>query len=219
MKKAFTLSEIVVVLVITAIIILVTIYSFGNMQPEKNKIMFKKAYSVVERVSQELANDESIYPYDPENIGFKNTERACVLGNNTECYEGASKFQMFFARRLNLVEEPSRIFATYYGFETTDGIKWGVGGENLAGRATGRQIIMVDVNGEKGPNSPNCQVSAFNGSVLEERIAQIFNEENIGPLDERDRFFIIVDFDGRARVVPNSLEAEYLRSQEVRKKD
>ena len=286
MKKAFTISEIVVVLVITAVIMMVTIYSFGNMQPEKNKIMFKKAYNVVERVSQELANDESIYPYDPENIGFKNTERACVPGNIEECYQGNLKFEQFFARRLDVVGNAGLDLCRRFTFETSDGIAWYIldSSNSSSGCLNGpivspsqptpvnpgtptvtlpvnpgtptitlpvkpgaptitlpvqptpppslysipatpsaaafsldipSVVIMVDVNGSAAPNSPdnNRVLQIHRSNNPDQAIRALPKDTN------RDRYFIIVDFDGRARVASGSLEAEYLRSQEVRKKD
>ena len=63
MKKAFTLAETIVVIVIIAFIATVLMRSLGDVHPDQEKIMFKKAYQITERTVGELVNDESIYPY------------------------------------------------------------------------------------------------------------------------------------------------------------
>lgn len=43
-----------------------------NIHPDKEKTMFKKAYSLTERVVEELVNDPELYPDNGINVGFDN---------------------------------------------------------------------------------------------------------------------------------------------------
>lgn len=106
MKKfGFTLAEIVIVIACVGVLAAIMLGSLDGLQPDKEKVMFKKAYQITERAVGELVNDESIYPYDPEAFGFYNKEKALVEGTDIE-YEGDLKFCCFFARKLNVYEDP-----------------------------------------------------------------------------------------------------------------
>ena len=229
MKKALSLAESMIVLIIIAFLAMLMLGTFNKLQPDKNKIMFKKAYSITERVVGELINDESIYPYDPSRLGLKNTDKACIPGltedeceactpsdSNDSCFSGVFKFPRFFARKLNIIGNAERFFAAGHKFETTDGIMWQIDRALSNGTHTGGWFIRADVNGNDGPNypRPNQDISSYGGPnvTTEEVLSQEINAEIDG---ERDRFFIFVDFDGRVRVLPNSLEAEYLKSHET----
>ena len=229
MKKALSLAESMIVLIIIAFIAMLMLSTFDKLQPDKNKIIFKKAYSITERVVGELINDESIYPYDPNRLGFKNTDKACIPGLTKEecdacvpndstnnCSSGLFKFTRFFARKLNIIGDVERVFAAANKFETTDGMMWQIDRALSNGAHTGGWFIRVDVNGNDGPNypRPNQDISSYGGPnvTTETVLSQEINAEIDG---ERDRFFIFVDFDGRVRVLPNSLEAEYLKSHET----
>lgn len=133
MKKGFTLAEVLIVLIVIGIIatLSVGVFNNGGFLPDRNKVLFKKAYSVVERIAGELVNDESIYAYDPNSIGFRNT--ALAEGE----FEGERKFCNEFARKLNIIGSAgNEIFnerTKLCSFETTDGIKWTIHGGFVQG--------------------------------------------------------------------------------------
>ncbi|MBR5304862.1 MAG: hypothetical protein IKU37_08570 [Candidatus Gastranaerophilales bacterium] len=228
MKKALSLAESMIVLIIIAFIAMLMLSTFNKLQPDKNKIMFKKAYSITERVVGELINDESIYPYDPNRLGFRNTDKACISGLTREecddcvpstefqggCFGGGGlgklKFMQFFARKLNIIGAPALGSPEYFSmFETTDGLKWTI----LNSVNNNSWLVIVDVNGDNGPNIPEMQSPMiYYGDRFEERIPNDLNRE-------RDRLFILVGFDGRVRVLPNSIEAEYLKSHETTRRN
>lgn len=194
MKKAFTLAETLVVLAIIGVLAAILLKAVKDLQPDREKIMFKKAYQLTERVVGELVNDESIYPYDPDAIGFYNTASADVEGTTTS-YAGESKFCQFFARKLNTFSN-----AVWDGankrctFDTTDGISWIVPSNfsNATGAVVSSVSIMVDINGDKIPNTN----------------ADVHN---------RDQFNIIVDFDGKVSVASGSIEETFLKSHDPKR--
>lgn len=227
MKKAFTLAEILIVLVIISILLTLMLGAF-NPKSNSLKLMFKKAYSVAERTVSDLINDENFYPYDPSNIGFRNMEKTCLpelttaecnscIPDNTlekKCYDGQYKFRNLFVRKFNIVGTPDYPDHYHSIFETTDGIKWTI----IKPARDNDHLIIVDVNGEKGPNKPDMNVPGdflcLTMQQLEERIRNNIASYNA---NDRDRFFIIVDFDGRVRILSGTLEEEYLKSHDVSK--
>ena len=191
-KQAFTLAEILISLTVIAVLSAILIGSLSGVQPDRPKIMFKKAYQITERVVGELVNDETIYPYDEDNFGFYNTEAASVDGTNTS-FEGATKFCNFFARKLNVITDiPANGFTqSPCVFQTSDSISWIVPSDFTANN--GQVTITVDINGSaehdgKNPNS----------------------NDNNNP--DRDVYNIIVHYDGRVSVPIGGRENEYLRS-------
>lgn len=211
-KYAFTLVETLLVFVVIGVLAVLLISAVMGLQPDREKVMFKKAYSIAERTVGELVNDESIYPYDPERLGFYYDDDAIVEGTNT-VYGGDSKFCMFFARKLNTFADA--VFDATNNqctFETTDGIHWTVPSKFVQPDKSA-VAIMVDINSDKDPNYPNYTPDEViaDTSLLDKDLHPDLDEEN------RDRYYIFVEFDGRVRVASNSIEEEYLKSHDARK--
>ena len=226
-KFGFTLAETLIVLCVLGVLAAIMISSLTGMMPDKSKVFYKKAYQTTERVVGELVNDENLYPYNEEQIGFRNTERQLwpgtdeAYGNtNRNTSAAREKFALLFQRKLNVSDATNRTrnrivqcnssidTNTHLQFVTSDGICWAVPrNTNFGTRNNTRDssiIITVDINGEKEPNTT----------------------EN-GP--NRDRFRIFVDYDGRVHVdgtsyraltglvAPDtSQEREYLQTVDVR---
>ncbi len=185
--KAFTLAETLIVLSIIGVVAILLLGTLTKSAPDKNKAMFKKAYSVTERTIAELVNDETLYPYDPERIGFLNTDEVEIPGTS-DTAEGDQKLCKLFTNKLNILGEPA-FDGGDCTFETTDGIFWTmpVGVSDFSTK----KIIKVDVNGKEG--APN-------------------KDEG----DDQDIFSINIYSDGRVNVSGDK-EIEYLRSHSVKK--
>ena len=210
-KTAFTMAESLVVISIIGFLAVILLNSIGAIQPDKEKAMFKKAYQITERTVGELINDEAIYAYDQDRIGFYNTDKAYVEGT-TDSYGGdgqrEEKFCQFFARKLNTYRPAEWDAANKQcTFQTTDGVSWIVPSAfeapqiDAAGVITSPGVtnvrITVDINGTiadggKGPDSDDDSNSY------------------------RDVYTIIVDFDGRVRV-DGDRETEFLKSHDAKK--
>ena len=215
-KFGFTLAETLIVLCVLGVLATIMLSSLTGMMPDKSKVFYKKAYQTTERVVGELVNDENLYPYNEERIGFRNTERQLWPGTN-EAYEGNTKFANLFRRKVNTSQTQSTrrweeclpadntpfTNGIANRFITTDGICWGLRNADFTGD-TSSTVISIDINGAEEPNTT----------------------EN-GP--NRDRFRIFVDYDGRVHVdgpsyraltglaAPDtSQEVEYLQTVDVR---
>ena len=189
-KNAFTLGEILVTLMIVGIIAALIIPIIKNIQPDRQKLMFKKAYTTVERIVTELINDDYLYSETSDKIGLDNTNNVEVNGNN---YSGNTKFCRLFAMKVNIVDEtaircPGTPGTTgTFGlpsFITTDNIAFYIPSTNFATDAK----ITVDTNGNK---EPNCIYSTT--------------------CEKPDVFEIYVQADGKIYVT-GTLEKEYLKS-------
>ncbi len=185
--KAFTLAETLIVLSIIGVVAILVLSTLINSVPDKNKAMFKKAYSVTERTVAELVNDETLYPYDPERIGFLNTDAVQIPGT-TDAAEGDEKLCKLFSTKLNILGET--VFKDgNCTFETTDGISWEMP-TGISDFST-KKIIKVDVNGSDNP--PNTTSG-----------------------EDQDIFSINIYSDGRVNV-SGEKEIEYLKSHTVKK--
>ena len=189
MKKiyAFTLAEMLIVLSIIGVLAIIVLSTLQNSTPDKNKALFKKAYSITERTVAELVNDETLYPYDPTRIGFLNTDSVQVPGT-VDVAEGDTKLCKLFTSKLNIFAEP--VYEdNSCKFETTDGIYWimPTGTDDFASK----KVITVDVNGKE-------------------------NEPNLSSGDKQDIFTINIYSDGRVNVSGDK-EIEYLKSHSVKK--
>ena len=98
-KNAFTLAEVMGTLAVFGIIAALLLPAIANVRPNKNKVMFRKAYYVAESMVFELVNDENFYPTQGEIVGFTNTVLPSYLGHT---YDVQDKFCCLFDRKVNL---------------------------------------------------------------------------------------------------------------------
>ena len=207
--KAFTLAEVMVTLTIMGVLASIMLPVLKDIQPDKTKATFKKAYYVTERIVYDMVTDEDLYPSLGAYRGFDNTNQAFYNGRS---YGGGNngrhKFYKLFAAHVNKTttepnsgaEIPENGIVGEPNIVTTDGIAWyipesefvdcnGLNGGEDPNHALG---IMVDVNGARDPNT-------------------------IGV----DRFMIYIQADGRVFVNDGTdagqKAASYLRSSNVQK--
>ncbi len=193
-KKAFTLAEVMVTLAVFGVLAALLLPAIANVRPNKNKVMFKKAYYVAERMVFELVNDEDFYPSQGDLVGFANTVMASYLGHT---YDDKEKFCELFARKVNTTDddeikcEAANAVPTGHGtyttpsFITTDGVAWYL----PISEFTDTETIYVDVNTDK---EPNCTFDATD-------------------CKDPDIFEIKVEPDGKM-LVEGEKEKEYLKS-------
>jgi len=192
---AFSLGEVLVTLTIVGIIAALILPTIKHIKPDKQKMLFKKAYTNVERVVTELVNDNYLYPEVADYDGLDYTD-GVELNNKT--YGGVSKFCELFAMKLNNISSDD-IKCPYTSltdnsagtpsFVTNDGIEFYIPNTSFATDTT----ISIDINGEK---KPNCKYSA--------------------ECKTPDRFEIIVAADGKIKV-SGDLEKSFLKSSSVAK--
>lgn len=192
--KAFTLGEVLVTLLIVGVIAAMLIPTLKNIQPDRQKLMFKKAYTTVERIVTELVNDDYLYSETDDAVGLDNTNDVEVNGAH---YSGSTKFCKLFAMKVNVVDDDaircpgtpggSGTFGTP-SFTTADNVAFFLPSSNFAGDAK----ITVDTNGDK---EPNCKYNATS-------------------CNKPDIFEIFVEADGGI-YVNGTLEKEYLKDTNI----
>lgn len=190
-KKGFTLSEVMITLGILGVLAAIIIPAVMNVSPDSNKVMFKKAHSTLEKTVETLINDDVNYPSnvtgqttDGTNVtvarGFNNTD---ITG--TVVPAGNDKFCYLFAQQLNTVGTVTCTANQTGTFETTDGISWFITPSTFPLRADSYNTIMVDVNGNKGPN---CFRGDINGIAC------------AASVQTPDEFYLGVRYDGKILV-------------------
>lgn len=143
-KKAFTLAEVMVTLALISVISSILVPAIMQVKPDRNKLLFKKAYTSVEKIVTEIVNDDNLYPITSDTEGLDNTASVTL---NDKTYSGASKFCELFALKLNIIENQANCGGTK-SFTTNDGVAWTMPVTTFATDA----VIEVDINGSKAPN-------------------------------------------------------------------
>lgn len=198
---AFTLGETLIVIGIIGVIAALLLPTINQIQPDRHKVLFKKAYSTIDRIVTELVNDDALYPEAMGSEGFDNT--TTDLGITSAALTGIdanTKFCRLFAYKVNTVTNgtvncPATLTngsasgsGSTPSFTTTDGIEFYIPSSTFATPVT----ISVDVNGEK---EPNCKFNATTCKMA-------------------DRFEVIVAADGGISVT-GTMEQAYLKTTSV----
>lgn len=142
-KKGYTLAEVLIVLALLGILAAILLPAVVRVRPDREKMMFKKAYHTIERVVYELVNDEDLYPSkEGEYKGFDNLEAANYNGNT---YSGNTKFCGLFAQHVNTTSDVISCSdeKSTYEITTTDGIVWDLPISNFSDTVN----IYVHING------------------------------------------------------------------------
>ena len=203
-KAAFTIAELLMVLMVIGVIASVTIGALWYNRPDEKLALFRKAFYVTEKTLYNVINKDEYYPYDSTKEGLLNTIQATDNGKEIENAVGITKLCTLFAREINVAdvancsrgsEQHGRRSLDAGGnpgaggnFRTVDGIVWSFPVADFA--TVGRQIIEIDVNGTK---PPNC------------------NADDCTKPARPDRFRIAILKNG-AISVDDELEKEYLSS-------
>ena len=193
MKKGYTLSEVMVTMTILGILASILLPTIARFRPNKDKMLFKKAYYITERVVYELINDDDYYPTDD---GFKNVRHIAYLNGE---HSGDTKFCTLFSKKVNIIDDVANCDNGHHvpsgggtftepTFYTSDGIAWymPIWDFDIVQKI---RYISVDVNGSQ---EPNCISGAANCT-------------------KPDIFKIYVEADGKM-YVSGEKEKEYLRS-------
>lgn len=223
-KKAFTMAEVMVVLAVIGVLVAILTPTIVKLSPNQNKIMFKKAYYITERVINELINDETYYSYTNDTQpGFIDQSAITVDGVSIT---GPSKFCTLFAMKINTNSTTINCDAAHSSpvatgalnpnsgnFTTNDGMTWHLPTAVQGGNAnvfslpsatpdSSTREILVDVNGTSAydaSTSPNC---TYNDAVPTE-------------CPNPDQFIIKIRYDGKI-IVDGTKEKEYLKNLNIR---
>ena len=173
--RGFTLAEVLITLVIIGVIAAMTIPTLMNNTNKQEYVSrLKKTYSVLTQATQKIIAEEGMPRGD---IGGWATSSEAVynmykkyLSNTKECGIGTGCFQGTYLRMNNTTQQYD---AGRYTFVLADGTEVGVGNNDFSsdcslnsnGTRNTCQVILVDINGAKGPNEVGRDAFAF--SLLE----------------------------------------------------
>lgn len=150
MKKAFTLSEMLVCISIIAVLV-VLFLSATRAKPNSNMVMFRKAYNITSTNVYEMLQSAAYY----ENGLLSNRDKTTTKVEN-EYPEGNQKFCKVFASYVNTAGDVDcSASKSTPSFSTLDGIAWFLPPKTTPGTFGGKETITVDVNGID--NLPNCK--------------------------------------------------------------
>lgn len=217
--KGFTLAETLVTLSVIGVIAVLTVATLGN-KIDRNKAMFKKAYSITERTVVELVNDETYYPYNHDKFGFLEDTDVKIIGtdyytdtrdprtpktnrsSNGKVESITGKFCNLFSNNLStlaVIDNKNTARSRSCQFMTTDGIFWSIArNSNPQVDGVNGFVILIDTNGtDSQPNQPKA----------------IGDIGTMHAVKNRDRFFILVRADGKISIPNNDITAQnYVRA-------
>ena len=190
-RYGFTLAEMMVCLAVLSIIATMLIPAIMQVKPAKNKILFKKAYYLAERIVTELVNDEDMYATKLGKEGFDEIEPAAIDSS----ISGNTKFCKLFATKVNTVDDVPNCVSNQIAFISSDGIEWIMPITDFTTDAK----IKVDVNGSD--KKPNC----------------MYNKTDPEKCSDPDIFEIFIKKDGKMYVKDEKAK-EYLKTNDTLKR-
>ena len=180
-----------VCLAVLSIIATMLIPAIMQVKPAKNKILFKKAYYLAERIVTELVNDEDMYATKLGKEGFDEIEPAAIDSS----ISGNTKFCKLFATKVNTVDDVPNCVSNQIAFISSDGIEWIMPITDFTTDAK----IKVDVNGSD--KKPNC----------------MYNKTDPEKCSDPDIFEIFIKKDGKMYVKDEKAK-EYLKTNDTIKR-
>lgn len=222
-KKGFTLSEVMIAMTVLGVIAAILVPVVMKAMPQNNKVLFRKAYSTIEKSVSSMISDETNYPSDltivPTPPGTTSYSRG--FNNTTATTNTSNKFCYFLADQLNLNGAATLIGTGATGnstFTTTDGIAWTIytpvsdttnnTSQTLANVSTTAvqfpigataansylTKIIVDVN---GATKPNCTADTSGTAAPYSLTACSVTADCTS---KPDQFIIGVRFDGKLQI-------------------
>lgn len=224
MKKAFTLAEVLIALVIIGVISAVTMMQIREMADEQNILMYKRTFTTLQEVVSRIAGDQNLFPF-PNELGLRygkieredesegNRETRWARSNTPEdaqyfCVQLTNRLETLEFddngdRLINCAARNGRITDANFvqNILLSNGAQLAGLGQvfsddnNLADFEEAFIDICIDTNGEAGPNNGCDAIEAE-------------------PILRRDRFRIRIDYTGRITTNQSwRLENEILDSE------
>ncbi len=175
MKRAFTLAEALIALCIIGVIVALLLRTLNRVTPNKEKVMFVKAYHALEQVVADTINDPNKYDQEyeaTENADFRHdplspdgSSAYVVDVQGTEIsVTAANALCAFAAEKLNIIGDVNcgNSSRNNPNFVTSNGVIW-YGLEGAISENAPKEIT-VDVNGDEDDGEYNIEVY-YDGKV------------------------------------------------------
>ena len=171
-RKAFTLSELLVALGVIGVLTAIVMPIVVSLAPDQNVLMAKRAFYTTETVVSDLLNDPFCYPKIlsrvglDDGLGYSKCNKYGGKDNPSKesVNDAYEKLVTLFTNELDLksgitTEGTKRIF------KTKDGMIWTFSDFNFFPNAPDSYVLLtVDVNGDK---RPNCGQSSASGQCAD----------------------------------------------------
>lgn len=202
-KKGFTLSEVLVTLGVLGLLAAILVPIVVSNRPSSSKLMFRKAYTVMENAISEAINNLAAYPVLTTTLGTDTVERGFnytdVIPATMDIPASANKFCYVFVQKLNVVGSAACTDSTTNTFTTTDGIYWTINTPGspfpiVADDSAYATYIRVDVNGPS--KAPNCSKIALSNPTVDACSGKF-----------PDIFQVLVRYDGKMYIDPKDTAA------------
>ena len=227
MKKiGFTLAEILIVFSVIGIIATIILSSVSGAKLNRKKVLYKKAYYMLETAVNDLLNDTDLYPYKPDHPGFKNADIVTWPGTN-DSYGG-----FFDVNKKNEIKSGTKASAKYKFCALLQKKLEPIQTENTAKNPCKKFMVTGGIQFTVEPNdlttkteSPPYEHSlndvisvfiapqGFKDQCIIKKIGSGYTQCNeVGKSDKDQGIFrVSVHYDGRMRVSDN-LSREFLKS-------
>lgn len=214
MKKAFTLAETLITMGIIGIVAALTLPAVNQMRPDETKIKYLKAFDALQESVIEIASNKLEYPTHDDNYVYDSpTHRAPLLhishSNNgslsstNNSWKNNSKLCHLLAWTMNgnndscspdrlQVDLPNNNQLGNVAFTTPNGIAWymrisRIRLSNQQEQAEFAENVMIDVNGNDGPN---CLYNADNCRYPDRFWFMITADGKVTPADPMGKAYI-----------------------------
>ena len=219
-RKAFTMSEALIVLGIIAVIATLSVLAVQNAKPDPEIVMFKKAYKTTQDIIQNMYYDKELCPNatDPMEVAYTFEINSNPIPGNTLGFfnlngDGNYKFAEAFITRLNPLSHgkasTKRNGVDVFTAKTADGIYWEIedhfSEHEVSGKVNAKTYITVYLD---GADTDSCSYDSRSCPRPNKFIFELTNSGKITPL---------VSADKDADIDP--IACSFLRLQKVNKFD
>ena len=155
-KKAYTLAEVLLTLAIIGVLATVTIPLVGHIKPDKNKMLYHKAYNTLAANVHKIAKDISLYDKHMTGNGNIYNVSRYPLYNMEKPSNPKYSGNQGYSKLGNIIKDLMQGEGTYKEFKTKNGMIWRIDDTYVyenQGDIISYTRVEVDVDGkDNGPN-------------------------------------------------------------------
>ena len=163
-KRGFTLTEIIIVLVILGVLALILVPNMLKMVPDDHNIKYKKAFYTIQEIINDMVNDPNTCQGMDWNSGDGRWDEHSGDDILATCYNGTNPRNLGeeICNRLSTAEDMNcSDNSVITNVLTTNGMRWTLPNQTLNNTFNSAQTIYVDVDG--GSDAPGNSRNAGNG--------------------------------------------------------